>query len=92
MKTKFMDKINRFNSTHETKQILNWNIFLSVVFSIGTVFIALKFITTIIQCNLMGVQRYVYFPIFPNVLDSTFLSLGAIYFLWGKIKDIRKLN
>lgn len=76
----------------KTKNILNWNFLLSVIFATGTIGIALKFITTIIQCNLLGVQQYVYFPIFPNVLDSTFLSLGAIYFLWGKLKGIRNSN
>jgi len=45
----------------------------------GTIGIALKFITTIIQCNLMGVQRYVYFPVFPNVLDSIFLIFAVLW-------------
>lgn len=76
----------------EAKQILNRDSLLSVIFATGTIGIALKFITTIIQCNLMGVERYVHFPVFPNVLDSTFLSIGALYFLWGKLKGLRKSN
>lgn len=76
----------------EIKQILNWDFLLSVIFASGSIGIALKFIATIIQCNLMGVQRYVYFPIFPNFLDSTFIVLASIYFLWGKLRGIRKSN
>ena len=84
----FMDKINRFNSTHETKQILNWNIALSVIFSLGSIGIALKFLWIFYQS---GVQGYaIHFPWFPNFLDSTFLSIGAVYFLWGKLKEIKK--
>jgi len=84
----FLESIKKL----ETKQIWNWNFLLSVIFATGSVGIALKFITTIIQCNLLGVQRFVYFPVFPNVLDSTFICLGSIYFLWDKIKGIKKSN
>jgi len=85
-----MERLNRFNSTHETKDILNWNILLSVIFSLGTVGIAFKFLWIFYQS---GVQGYaIHFPWFPNFLDSTFLSIGAIYFLWGKLKGIRRSN
>jgi len=40
----------------------------------GTVGIALKFTTFF--------NRWVYFPSFPNALDSTFLILSVVYLAW----------
>lgn len=85
-----MESINWFNATHKTRDILNWNIALSVVFSLGTVGIALKFLWIFYQSGVLGYS--INFPWFPNYLDSTFLSIGSIYFLWGKLKEIRRSN
>jgi hypothetical protein len=40
----------------------------------GTIGIALKFITFF--------NQWVYFPTFPNLLDSTFLIISIVYFAW----------
>jgi hypothetical protein len=40
----------------------------------GTIGIALKFLTFF--------NHWVYFPSFPNVLDSTFLIVAILYFAW----------
>lgn len=45
---------------------------LMVAFFFGTVGIALKFVTFF--------NHWVYFPSFPNILDSVFLISGSIYF------------
>lgn len=45
---------------------------LLIVFFTGTIGIALKFVTFF--------NHWVYFPSFPNALDSTFLILSATYF------------
>ncbi len=44
---------------------------LLLMFVTGTVSIALKFATFI--------NRWVYFPSFPNALDSTFLIVAVVY-------------
>ena len=46
---------------------------LMVAFFFGTVGIALKFVTFF--------NHWVYFPSFPNSLDSAFLILGSTYFV-----------
>jgi hypothetical protein len=46
---------------------------LLVVFFFGTVGIALKFVTFF--------DHWVYFPSFPNSLDSAFLISGSLYFI-----------
>jgi len=43
-----------------------------VIFFSGTIGVALKFVTFF--------NHWVYFPSFPNALDSTFLILSATYF------------
>jgi hypothetical protein len=45
-----------------------------IVFVCGTVAIALKFITFF--------NQWVYFPSFPNALDSTFLIIAVAYLAW----------
>jgi hypothetical protein len=52
------------------KQVLGEG--LLVLFFFGTIGIALKFVTFF--------NHWVYFPSFPNALDSTFLILGSTYF------------
>jgi hypothetical protein len=58
---------------------------LLFVFFFGTVGIALKFVTFF--------NHWVYFPSFPNALDSTFLILGSTYFfVWIMYKKSRPEN
>jgi hypothetical protein len=57
------------------KELLNK--LIVIAFIMGTIGIAMKFVTTMIQCELYGM--YVFFPFFPNILDSTFLIIGVIY-------------
>jgi hypothetical protein len=45
-----------------------------VILVCGTIGIALKFITFF--------NQWVYFPSFPNVLDSTFLVFAVVYLAW----------
>ena len=45
-----------------------------VVFVCGTIGIALKFVTFF--------NQWVYFPSFPNVLDSTFLISAVLFLAW----------
>jgi hypothetical protein len=60
-------------SLHRTwKELLNDCILLILVF--GTVGIALKFVTFF--------DKWVYFPMFPNVLDATFLVFSVTYLVW----------
>ena len=47
---------------------------LVILFVSGTVGIALKFITF--------VDKWVFFPSFPNIFDSTFLILAVLYLTW----------
>jgi hypothetical protein len=48
---------------------------LLVVLSVtGTIGIALKFITFF--------DKWVFFPSFPNIFDSTFLILAVLYLVW----------
>jgi hypothetical protein len=47
---------------------------LVVLFVSGTVGIALKFTTYF--------NKWIYFPSFPNILDSTFLILAVVYLTW----------
>jgi hypothetical protein len=44
----------------------------------GTIGIALKFVTFF--------NQWVYFPTFPNFLDSTFLIIATIYLAWNARK------
>jgi hypothetical protein len=44
---------------------------LSIIFACGTIGIALKFITFF--------DKWVYFPSFPNYLDSAFLICSVLY-------------
>lgn len=74
----------------EGKDILNWNILLSVIFASGLVGMGGKLLFIIYQSEILGYAHY--FPAFPNVLDSLFIFFASIYFLWGKIKGIRKSN
>jgi hypothetical protein len=46
---------------------------LLTAFLFGTIGIALKFTTYF--------DHWIYFPTFPNALDSTFLIIGATYFV-----------
>lgn len=52
---------------------------LIIAFFFGTVGIALKFVTFF--------DRWVYFPSFPDTLDSAFLILGSIYFVAVILKN-----
>lgn len=45
-----------------------------IVFVCGTIGIALKFATLF--------NQWVYFPSFPNALDSTFLISAVLYLAW----------
>jgi hypothetical protein len=47
---------------------------LSVLCIFGTIGIALKFTTFF--------DKWVYFPSFPNILDSTFLIATVLYLTW----------
>jgi hypothetical protein len=49
-----------------------------IVFSCGIIGIAIKFVTF--------VNQWVFFPSFPNVLDSAFLISAAGYFAWTSLK------
>ena len=49
-----------------------------IIFVCGTIAIALKFITFF--------NQWVYFPSFPNALDSTFLISAAGYLAWRSHK------
>jgi hypothetical protein len=63
-----------------------WNDLLNDLIQItlvcGTIGIALKFITFF--------DQWVYFPTFPNFLDSTFLILAITYLAWRARKSNRK--
>ncbi|MGA3290341.1 MAG: hypothetical protein ABSD42_08900 [Candidatus Bathyarchaeia archaeon] len=56
----------------------NWNeLFhdcMSIIFVCGIIGIAVKFVTFF--------NQWVYFPSFPNALDSTFLVSGVLYLAW----------
>lgn len=54
------------------RELLNDCIQIALV--CGTIGIALKFITFF--------NQWVYFPTFPNLLDSTFLIISITYFAW----------
>ena len=64
----------------------NWNQLandcIQIALVCGTIGIALKFITFF--------NQWVYFPTFPNVLDSAFLITAILYFAWAARKRIRK--
>jgi len=64
----------------------NWNQLASDCIQIalvcGTIGIALKFITFF--------NHWVYFPAFPNVLDSAFLITAILYFAYAARKRIHK--
>ena len=62
------------------KQLLNDC--LLVAFTFGTIGIALKFTTYL--------NQWVYFPAFPNMLDSAFLITAILYFAWAARKRIHK--
>ena len=57
---------------------------LLLVFFFGTVGIALKFVSFF--------NHWVYFPAFPNSLDSAFLILGSAYFFGYIIYNRRQLE
>jgi hypothetical protein len=57
------------------KELLNDCVLLILVS--GTIGIALKFTTFF--------DKWVYFPSFPNVLDTSFLIFSVVYLVW-KIK------
>jgi hypothetical protein len=66
-----VDKMERF-------MYKNWkDLFgdlLSVLFISGTIGFALKFSTYF--------DKWVYFPSFPNIFDSTFLISAVLYLTW----------
>ncbi|UCH01724.1 MAG: hypothetical protein JSV20_07720 [Candidatus Bathyarchaeota archaeon] len=68
---------------------------LSVLFISGTIGIALKFITFQIILNenlLYGNILYdLFFPYFPNLLDSFFLISAALYLAWRILITRRRL-
>ena len=58
---------------HDNKTALVHDAML-VLFVCGTIGIALKFVTFF--------DQWVYFPSFPNVVDSTFLISAVVYLAW----------
>jgi hypothetical protein len=44
----------------------------------GTIGIALKFTTFF--------DKWVYFPLFPNIVDAAFLIVSVIYLFWKAVK------
>ena len=66
----------------------NWNALLDDCLQIalicGTIGISLKFITFF--------DKWVFFPSFPNILDSTFLILSVLYLTWKIRKNSRKMK
>jgi hypothetical protein len=60
----------------------NWNeLFhdcMLIIFVCGTIGIAVKFVTFF--------NQWVYFPSFPNALDSTFLISAVMYLAWKSRK------
>jgi len=52
---------------------------LQIILICGTIGIALKFITFF--------NHWVYFPSFPNILDSTFLIFSVLYLSWKARKS-----
>jgi hypothetical protein len=58
------------------------NDLVQILFICGTIGIALKFISFF--------DQWVYFPTFPNFLDSTFLIVATVYFAWKARKRTRK--
>lgn len=63
---------------------------LSILFISGTIGIALKFITfqIILNENLASgnILTNIFFPYFPNVLDSAFLISAVFYLAWRILK------
>ena len=63
---------------------------LSILFISGTIGIALKFITfqIILNENLASgnLLTNIFFPYFPNVLDSAFLISAVFYLAWRILK------
>ena len=59
-----------------------FNDLIQIALVAGTIGISLKFITFF--------DRWVYFPTFPNFLDSTFLILAITYFAWKARRRSRK--
>jgi Kef-type K+ transport system membrane component KefB len=57
---------------------------LMVAFFFGTVGVALKFVTFF--------NHWVYFPSFPNFLDSAFLILSSTYFVVYIVYNRRRLE
>ena len=57
---------------------------LMVAFFFGTVGVALKFVTFF--------NQWVYFPSFPNFLDSAFLILSSTYFVVYIVYNRRRLE
>jgi hypothetical protein len=64
----------------------NWNELandcIMITLLTGTIGIALKFITFF--------DQWVYFPSFPNALDSAFLIISVVYLAWRAHSTRRK--
>ena len=52
---------------------------MTIMFVCGTIGIALKFVTFF--------NQWVYFPSFPNMLDSAFLVSAVTFFAWKSLKN-----
>jgi len=65
------------------KKLLDY--LIVIMFVAGTCGISLKFVATMIQSSYYGL--YVYFPIFPNILDSIFLMVSVFYLAWRLIRN-----
>jgi hypothetical protein len=57
---------------------------LKIVAVTGTIGIALKFITFF--------NHWVYFPSFPNALDSTFLITATAFLTWSSFRARKKIR
>ncbi|MBA7493374.1 hypothetical protein ES702_03932 [subsurface metagenome] len=58
-----------------------------IMFTLGICGIALKFVKTIAECEYN--QMYVFFPLFPNIIDCIFLIFGASYLGWKAFKNAK---
>ena len=59
-----------------------FNDLVQIVLVAGTIGISLKFITFF--------DKWVYFPTFPNFLDSAFLIIAITYLAWNASKSRHK--
>ncbi len=62
---------------HNKKSEL-FNDCMTITFVCGTIGVALKFVTFF--------NQWVYFPSFPNMLDSAFLVSSVMFFAWKSLK------